>query len=63
MFVCVPATSAETRWKMALAASVPVGHSQRRSAEVPPQKLSSVLVKAMRNAQPKYLHRSGVSLL
>lgn len=62
MFVCVPATSAKTRWKTvtALAASVPEGHSRRRSAEIPPQKLLSVLVKVIRNAVPKYLHRSGV---
>lgn len=63
MFVCVPETSAKTGWKTALAASVPEGHSRGRSTETSPQKLLSVLVKVIRNAEPKYLHRSGVSLL
>lgn len=65
MFVCVPETSAKIGWKTvtALAASVPEGHSWRRSAETSPQKLLSVLVKVIRNAEPEYLHRSGVGLL
>lgn len=65
MFVCVPETSAKAEWKTvtALAASVPEGHSWGRSAEISPQRLLSVLVKVIRNAEPKYLHRSDVSLL
>lgn len=65
MLVCVPETSAKTGWKTvtALAAGVPEGHSRGRSAETSPQKLLSVLVKVIRNAEPKYLHRSGLSLL